>query len=158
MNNLIERIYRLGPASGGVFSYAELFSLIGAASDLKNKRTIKRLVQEGILFKIKRGFYTTKNPDLWVLACRMKKQSYISMDSLLAKNGLVGTIPEKMISAVTRGPRREIIKTPFGSIRYFSIKKELFFGLAPFVRESASPTMKRPISIFFITTPKGPVL
>ena len=54
------------------------------------------------------------------------------MDSLLAKNGLIGTIPEKMISAVTRRPRREIIKTPFGSIRYFSIKKELFFGLAPY--------------------------
>ena len=132
MNNCLERINRLGPLSGGIFSYADLFSLIGASSPLQNKRVIKRLIKEKIIFKIKRGFYTTKNPDLWILACRMKKEAVISMDSVLAKNGLIGTIPEQSVSAVIPGGRREIIETPFGSIRYFSIKKELLFGFLPF--------------------------
>ena len=125
---MIERVQKLGATMGGVFSYSDLFNLMGASSELKNKRLIKRLVTEGFLFKIQRGFYTTKDPDLWVLTCRIKKNVCISMDSVLAKNGLTGTIPQS-ISAIYPGPRKKILNTPLGPIRFFSIKKDLIFGV-----------------------------
>lgn len=127
---LIERIQKFGPALGGVFSYGDLFNLIGVGSDQQNKRTIKRLVRDGILTKILRGFYTTRNPDLWVLGCRLKKGAYVSMDSILSKNLLIGTIPARSVSLVYNGLRRKTLETPFGLVRYFSIKKNLLFGIS----------------------------
>lgn len=127
--NIIEKIGKFGRFSGGVFSYADLFNMLGGASDLKNKRSIRRLVKEGVLFKIRRGFYTTSNPDLFVLACRIKPKAYISMDSALAKNGLIGAVPSISVSAVFPGARKKILRTPFGIIRYFSIQKKQIFGL-----------------------------
>lgn len=127
--NIIEKIEKFGKFSGWVFSYADLFNMLGAASDLKNKRSLRRLVRERILFKIRRGFYTTGKPDLFILACRIKPKAYISMDSALAKNGLIGVVPERSVSAVFPGARKKIIKTHFGTIRYFSIRKKQIFGL-----------------------------
>ena len=75
---LIERIQRLNPSMGGVFSYGDLFNVIASGSEIRNKRMIKRLIRERFLFKVQRGFYVTKKPDLVVLACRLKKNAYIS--------------------------------------------------------------------------------
>lgn len=125
---LIERIQKLAPGLGGVLTYGDLFNLIAAGSELRNKRAIKKLVQEGVLFKIQRGLYATKNPDLWTMASRLKPNSYISMDSVLSKHGLIGTIPAKSVSAVYPGTRPLKLKTPFGLLRFFSIQKRLLFG------------------------------
>ncbi|HCU24771.1 MAG TPA: hypothetical protein DF383_07120 [Deltaproteobacteria bacterium] len=127
---LLNRIQKLGPELGGVFSYGDLCNLIGSGSELQNKRTIKRLIQEGILFKIQRGFYTTADPDLWQLGCRLQKNAYVSMDSVLAKNLLIGTMPRRSVSLVYSGIGRKILETPVGTLSFFSIKKELIFGLA----------------------------
>src|SRR5215831_1168898 len=52
------------------------------------------------------------------------------MDSVLAKNGLVGTIPRYSVSLVYPG-RKTTIETPFGSsVRYFSIRPDLIFGIS----------------------------
>ena len=125
---LLERIQKFGSELGGVFTYSDLCILIGSGSDLKNKRTIARLLKEKVLFKVQRGFYVTAQVDLWVLASQIKKDSYISMDSALARNGLIGTIPAYRVSSVYPGAGRKAIETPFGSLRYFSIKKDLIFG------------------------------
>ena len=92
---------------------------------MKNIRTINRLLQEGVLFKISRGIYVGKNPDLWILVSRLREDATISLDSVLAKNALVGTIPEKSVSAVCASGRKREIVTPFGIIRLFSIQKDL---------------------------------
>jgi len=123
---LIGKIASLGFSMGGVFSYSDLFNVIATGSPLKNTRMIKRLVREGVLFKICRGFYTTDNPDLWTLASRLRTGCAISLDSVLSKNGLVGTVPERSVSAVSASGRKQNIQTPFGLIRYFSIRKNIF--------------------------------
>jgi hypothetical protein len=125
---LIGRIKKLGPTLGGVFSYGDLFNLIGAGNEQRNKRAIKRLVREGVLFKVQRGFYVTEEPDLWQLGCRLQKKAYVSMDAVLAKNLLTGTIPRRSVSLVYPGIGRKIVETPVGTITFFSIKKELIFG------------------------------
>lgn len=130
IGTLIERFQRLSASMGGVFSYGDLFNVIGAGSALGNKRKIKRLIREGVLFKVQRGFYVTKKPDLSVLACRLKKSAYISMDSVLAGAGLVGTLPVAAVSAVAPGIRKRIVQTEWGAIRFFSLKKDLIFGVS----------------------------
>jgi hypothetical protein len=125
---LIDRIQKIGPTLGGVFSYADLFNLIGAGSVQRNQRTIKRLIREGVLFKIRRGLYSTKNPDLWVLGCHIRENAYVSMDSVLSKNLLIGTVPKGSVSLVYTGLKRRRMETPFGLLRFFSIKKDLVFG------------------------------
>ena len=124
----VEKIARFAPSSGGVFSYPELFHLTSATTPLQGNRVIKRLLKEGVIYKICRGFYVTKNPDLWMLASRIKKKVYISTDSVLAKNGLIGTVPERTVTAVYTGQKRKILKTPFGTIRFLSIQRQLMFG------------------------------
>lgn len=126
----MERIQRLSVSLGGVFSYSDLFNVIASGSELKNKRMIKRLIKEGVLFKVQRGSYITKEPDLTVLACRLRKDAYISMDSVLARNGVIGTVPEGAVSAVYPGIKRRIVETPWGTIRFFSIKEDLILGLS----------------------------
>ncbi|MBI4124760.1 MAG: type IV toxin-antitoxin system AbiEi family antitoxin domain-containing protein [Deltaproteobacteria bacterium] len=128
--NIVEKILNLAPSLRGVFTYTDLFHLMGARTELKTNRMIRRLVQDGTLFKIKRGFYTTKNPDLWVLACRIREKSYISMDSVLSRNGLIGTVPQRGVSAIYSGQGRRIVKTPFGTIFYYSIREQLIFGVS----------------------------
>ncbi len=127
---LIERLQKLGPLLGGVFSFGDLCNLIGAGSEVKNAKVIDRLIRQGLLQRIFRGFYVTKNFDLWVLGARIKKNAYVSMDSVMAKNGLVGTIPERSVSLVYPG-RKTVIETTQGfSIRFFSIQPDLLFGFS----------------------------
>lgn len=125
---LARTIERLGPTLGGVFSYADVCNVIGSRVPLKNLRIIHQLVAAGVLCKIQRGVYTTQTPDLWVLATKLKPGAYISMDSVLAKSGLIGTLPMGSVSAVHPTGRKRTVKTPFGTIRYFVIQPTLHFG------------------------------
>lgn len=122
---LVERIQKFGPSLGGVFSYGDLFNLVGHSSPQANKRTIRNLVRDGFIFKVQRGYYITRNPDLWVLACRLNKKAYVSMDSVLAKNALIGPLPTS-VTLVYSGWGRKIIKTPFGDLRFYSTKGPRF--------------------------------
>jgi hypothetical protein len=125
---LMERVQKLAPAMAGVFSYGDLFNLIGAESPLRNQRTIRKLIREGMLFKIRRGIYTTQSPDLWVLGSRIKPNAYVSLESVLAANLLIGTVPRRSVSMVSTSPGRLTLETPVGTLRFFSVKKNLLFG------------------------------
>lgn len=111
---------------GGVFTFGDLWNLAGTKSSDRTAKVIRRLVQEKILHKIRRGLYVTASPDLWILASRLKAKTCISMDSVLARNGLIGTTP-KGVSVVYPG-NPQTLATPFGKIRFFKIKKNLLFG------------------------------
>lgn len=124
---IAKRIRKMAPDLGGVFTFADLWNLIGLHSSDRTAKFIRRLVREKVLFKIRRNIYATENPDLWALASRLKPNACVSLDSVLAANGLIGTIPKWSVSLVYPGPP-ESIKTPFGLIRFFKIKKDLLFG------------------------------
>ncbi len=124
---LAEKISRFSADMGGVFTFADLWNLIGLNSADRTVKIVNRLIREGVLFKVQRGICVTKDADLWVLACRLKQNVCISMDSVLSKNGLIGTIPERSVSLTYPG-NTQTLKTPVGRIRFFKIKKELIFG------------------------------
>ena len=123
---LQEKLSLLSTDMGGVFTFGDLWNLIGLDSSARTAKVLRRLVRDGILFKVRRGIYVTKNPDPWVLTCRLKSNICISMDSALARNGLIGTVPQS-VSAIYPG-NTQSLQTPAGRIRYFKIKRDLLFG------------------------------
>lgn len=123
---LAQKINKYAGELGGVFTFGDIWNLAGMNSSDRTAKIILRLVREKILHKIRRGLYVTATPDLWILASRLKTKMCISMDSVLAKNGVIGTLPTG-VSAVYPGNPRTFV-TPFGNIRFFKIKKNLLFG------------------------------
>jgi predicted transcriptional regulator of viral defense system len=124
---LTENISKFSKPLGGVFSYADLVNLLAIQDPRRARRILLRLREEGLILKIKRGLYTTRQPDLWTVALRLQPKSYISMDNVLAEALLIGTIPGT-ISAVQLGSRKKIYNTPVGIFRFYSATSRLFFG------------------------------
>lgn len=124
---LSQRIQAFMPEMQGVFSTSDLYNLINARSSLTSQRTIKRMLGQGILTRCQRGIYVTQKFDPLVLAMRMKPQSYVSMDTVLALQGLVGTLSPNRTSLVTLG-RNQKIKINDHVLFFHSIDKKLFFG------------------------------
>jgi predicted transcriptional regulator of viral defense system len=111
----------------GIFTTADLYHIIGAQNPIANQRAINRLVQSNALTRVKRGLYVSDEFDLWLLAMKIKTKCYISLDSVISKNGLAGTLSRNRISLVTLG-KPQTLKIEKYRIDIFSISKELFFG------------------------------
>lgn len=124
---ILERIASFSKVMGGVYLQSDLTNLICLRSRLATARLLNRLVNAGVVLRVQRGIYRTKEFDLWQLAGRIVPKSYVSMDSVLARNGLIGSVPEFSLSAVHTG-RGRTIKTGPWRIRFHSISKDLFFG------------------------------
>lgn len=124
---IIENIRKTSSQMAGIFSTADLHNLIGAGSKLTNQRAIARLQENEILTRCQRGFFVTEHFNLWLLANRIQKNSYISMDSVLSKNGLVGIVSDQSVSVVTFG-RAKSLKIKNKRTDYYQASKELFFG------------------------------
>jgi predicted transcriptional regulator of viral defense system len=106
--------------------------LAGAVEQVDLGRQLSRWVKGGKLVQLRRGLYALaephqKNPPHpFLVANRLKRASYISLQSALEHHGL---IPEYVpsITSVTTG-RPETLSTPLGLYIFKHIKKELFFG------------------------------
>lgn len=111
----------------GIFSTYDLCNAIGSQNPIANQRAIQRQVVEGNLTRVQKGFYVTQEFDLWMLAAQLNKNAYISMDSVLSKNGLIGTLTPRHVSLVGLAPNKTI---EFGAFRIdrYSISPQLFFG------------------------------
>lgn len=125
----VEKIIEFSPQMKGVFSIADLAGIIAGGTSLYNQRMINKLVRAGIISRVLKGFYVTKNCDLWTLSARINESSYVSMDSALAMHGLIGSIPQRSLSVVCKG-RKRTINAPCGSIHFYSILPEFFFGFS----------------------------
>lgn len=111
----------------GVFLTKDLYNLIGSDNPVVNQRTIEGLIREDILYRAKRGIYTTKNFDLFHLASIMVPSGYISMHSILAARGLMGTVPQNHICVVSPN-RSTVYNFRQYTVQIFQINEDLFFG------------------------------
>lgn len=127
--NLAGQVRHFSVEVGGVFTYADFFNMLPLDPGRKIQRAIARLIHEGVITKIKRGIYITKDADLWVLASRLCPRGYISTDNVLSRNGLIGTIPARRVFILSALPRK-IYETPAGLVYSLQIKKELMFGFS----------------------------
>lgn len=88
---------------------------------------IKRMVQKGNLFRIRRGLYvTTKNVSPYLLAGAICGPSYISFETALSRYGL---IPERVYactSATFQKNRSKTYKNVFGVFEYRDIPAAVY--------------------------------
>jgi len=106
--------------------------LAGEVDSVDLGRQLSRWVKSGKLIQLRRGLYALSEPHQKIaphpffVANRLKRASYISLQSALEYHGL---IPEYVPSftSVTTG-RPETFSTPLGNFIFKHIKKDLFFG------------------------------
>lgn len=140
----VEKILEFETQMGGVFSVADLSSIIAGGSNLYNQRTIDSLVRAGLIRRIMRGLYVTKNCDLWVASARISEESYVSMDSALARHGVTGSVPQMTLSVVHCGGKKTV-DLKKGNINFYSIAPEFYFG---FLRNSSGVNIANPEKAF----------
>jgi predicted transcriptional regulator of viral defense system len=93
---------------------------------------LSRWVTSGRIIRIHKGWYTLCEPfrrvrlDLNVVACTIKRGTYVSLQSALAHYGMV---PEYVAetTCVTTG-RTLSLDSPVGRIGYRHVKRDVFFG------------------------------
>ncbi len=106
--------------------------LAGSANPVDIGRQLSRWVKSGKLLQLRRGLYSLAEPHRkspphpFLVANRLKRASYVSLQSAL---GYYSLIPEYVpaITSITTG-RPEALSTPLGSYVFNHIKRGLFFG------------------------------
>lgn len=130
------------------------FVLVGEVDRAGVLRQLSRWVKDGRLLQLRRGWYALAEPfrkvqpHPFLLANRLKKASYVSLQSALAEHGL---IPEHVpvVTSVTTG-RPEEVRTPLGTFLYSHIRPSWFHG---YVRRELSEGQ-----IAFVATPEKALL
>jgi hypothetical protein len=110
-----------------IFTIKDLQVMGKYSSDLKVFRSVRKLLENGDLIKIKRGLYATPQASLVKVSSRIYPDSYISTGTVLAKYLVIGSVPIRRVQAIKIGAPRTF-STPLGKIEYLSISPKLFFG------------------------------
>lgn len=94
---------------------------------------LKRLNEKKIIRHICRSYYANpfNLPSLEEIASVIYLPSYISLESALARWGVLSQIPQVLTCVTTKLPRQ--FNTAFGSIEYHQLKKKYFWG---FIQEA----------------------
>ena len=96
------------------------------------RRQLSRWVKSGRLYQLRRGLYALAppfqktRPHPFVIANRMVRGSYVSLQSALAYYGLIPEVVPVVSSVTTARPGRW--QTPLGTYAFRHVKAELFFG------------------------------
>jgi predicted transcriptional regulator of viral defense system len=123
----IDIIKRFAPELKGVFTLADLKTLLTSPHIISFYRRISALEREGVLKRYIRGVYTAEGFDLKYLSYKINPRSYISMECVLAHSLIIGTEPVHEVKAVKVGKKREFTGDQ-GRIIYMGIGEHLYFG------------------------------
>jgi len=123
------------PPQGAYLNVSSLRTLTGL-SEKSARQACWRLSKAGVLRPLGSGWFANSfhAQALEEIGCLLVRPSYISLDRVLSASR-VTTQPCHILRCVTTQPtaKRE---TPYGSIEYRSISKDLFWGFRP--RRSAN--------------------
>jgi len=123
----IQLLKKYSPEMGGVFSTGDLERLFNQNNKVLLFRRLKELEEALFLRRFVRGFYVSPDFNRDVLCMRINPDSYISLGTILAKNMVIGSVPQKTLYAVKLGKSREY-KGYNLTIKYCGISESLFFG------------------------------
>jgi predicted transcriptional regulator of viral defense system len=113
----------------GVFSVTDLQTIFNTKNEATFFNTVNTLQEIGVLSRFKKGVYIAKTYSAEMLSARIDPNAYISMGSVLAKNGLIGTMPDRVLTAVRVGRNRSYRDKDL-EIKYFGISPQLYFGFS----------------------------
>ena len=106
--------------------------LAGPDSPAEVRRQLSRWVASGRLIQIRRGLYTLaapyarESPSLFAVASRLRRPSYVSLESALAYHGVIPESVPVVTSVTTARPGR--VETPLGDFIYRHLRRSLFWG------------------------------
>lgn len=110
-----------------VITVGELRTLFPKLGNDALMKFLKRLLKKGVLFKVKAGLYATKEASLIDISYKLNSESYLSFDSILAKYGVMGSIPRRHVAWVKVGSPKTF-KFDLGIISHNSINSKYYFG------------------------------
>lgn len=125
----IERLIKMAPEVGGVFSLPELSSLFDESSYQALRMTIKKFQSAGLLQPYCRGVYTSKDFSPLILSAKVRSESYVSLGSALAFHRMIGTESPYLVSSITTGCAASFSGKV--NLEYSTITNKLFFGFVP---------------------------
>ncbi len=126
-DNDILKIQEISSDLQGVFKISDLQILLKCKNIATFHNRINRLERIGILQRFCRGVYITPNFSKETLCSTLNPSAYLSIGTVLAKNGLIGTVPEKQIFAIRVGRNRNYI-SPELIVSHYGISSHLYFG------------------------------
>lgn len=129
MNRAVDarEIGRIAPAQRGVFSKADLQTLLAEPHPAAFVRRIRALEADQALCRFCRGWYVTEGFDLPTLSQRLAPRSYVSFGTVLARVLLIGPRPERQVVAAKVGRTRTYSGLGF-EIVHVRIAPHLDFG------------------------------
>ena len=127
MSKAINNILKLNNSKKTVFSTKE-FALFWKISNMNVLHVIiNRYMKKGYIRKVRRGLYSLKNREINVfeLANKMKKNSYISFETVLAKEGVIFQWQDSIFSA---SPRSSKEKSVYGKFIFRKIPEKVLYS------------------------------
>lgn len=149
---------------GGETLFDSSALLSGADPPSEVHRALSRWTAAGRLVQLRRGLYVLappyarRPPDLIAIAGRMRRPSYVSLQSALAYHGAIPESVPITMSVTTGRPGRW--ETEFGGFRYRHVHLDLFWGYEQVgLREDGAGYVALPekalLDLFHFTT--GPI-
>jgi predicted transcriptional regulator of viral defense system len=108
------------------------FLLAGQGAVNGVRRQLDRWVKSGRIVQLRRGVYAvsppyrSSAPHPFLVANRLRKPSYVSLQSALSHYGMIPEFVPATTSITTGRP--EELQTPLGRFLFRHVKKSLFFG------------------------------
>lgn len=130
---ILGQILVLSPKHRGVFTIHDLMNLFLATRPVELQQKIKPFLKSGVLFRFCRGFYVTKDFDLETLSQKISPGSAISFGSVLAKELLIGSVPQKCVYAAKVGTSR-VYNSQLGRVVHLGFSESLWFGYSKWRR------------------------
>lgn len=125
----VELLAVLSPKMSGVFSNTDLRTIFNCENSATFYNTLSTLQKLEVLTRFTNGIYITKNYSPTMLSARIDPKAYISMGTVLANNGLIGTVPHKLVSAVRVGRNRSYSGTEL-EVLHYGISEQYYFGFS----------------------------
>jgi len=109
-----------------VFSYADLTLLFGTDNTNTLKSFLQRAVKQNLLEKVMNGMYSFRKYDFLELASSLRKKSYISLETILQKEGVIFQDYSNTITLVSDNTLEKNIAGK--SVRFSKIKDAILLN------------------------------
>jgi hypothetical protein len=120
-------VAKAAAAQRGVFSKADLQTLLAEPHTAGFARRFRALEDNGVLRRFCRGFYVAESFDLPTLSQRIAPGSYVSLETVLARELLVGPRSERRVVAVKTGKQRSYEGLGY-EVVHLQVAPHLVFG------------------------------
>ena len=124
MSNITKNLLKLTASGKTVFTTRDLMLFWGIENKNVLKTTIFRAVEKGYLKHLRRGLYSLKGVevDILELACKLKKNSYVSFETVLLQEGVINQWYDTYFLA---SDRKTTIKNQFVKFNYRKLSEKI---------------------------------